>query len=600
MNINRLLIGLMVMLNISVTMAQKPTFTAFVNQNPVEVGDRFKLTFELTNAKGNITPPSLVDFQVLFGPATSQSYQFINGQSSSSLSYTYTLMTLKEGTYTIGVAKAETDKGSFLTKPLTLKVTKSSGQTQSSSSTNRQQLPNKNQSRPKSTNQEKTVDTRGNENIFVQIELNKSSAYEGEGIKASYVLYSRYNAVELGEFETPSLTGFFSQEVKNDKNSWDNNPATINGMRYRRARLKEMIIYPQQFGNITIDPIDMTCVVNRSFFNPGTKLRLTSNSPKLKVKRLPSPQPGNFSGFTGVFNADASVSSTNLAANEAITLKVKIKGVGNLSLIQAPKIDFPEDFEVYDPKLNKRYKTTANGTSGSKEFEYLMIPRYEGEYSIDAFDFVYFNPSSNKYVTEKMGPFTFAISKGVGNNQGASVIMSNKSDVQLLGKDIRYIKYQTELKPKNKPFFGSFLFWLFMALPLLVVLLSFVLLKQERANKIDVVGYKKKKANKLIAKQLAHAKSLINQDDKAYYEALFKGINQYLSDKLVINMAELTKSNIKEKLVSAKVSETNIQALLDALDQCEMARFAPVVNTTQEKLFQEVSDTIANINQQLK
>lgn len=597
-----ILLGLFSMLATIVLQAQSPTFTAYVNQNPIEVGDRFKLTFELTNAKGNITPPSLVDFQVLFGPATSQSYQFVNGQSSSSLSYTYTLMALKEGDYTIESAKAETEDGTLTTKPLVIKVIKASGQTQSSNNTARQsqQQQFKNNNRTQQAQGETNVDTRGNQNIFVRIELNKNRVYEGEGVKASYVLYSRYNAVELGEFATPSLTGFYSQEVKSDNNSWDPNPATINGMRYRRATLKELILYPQQFGTIKIDPIDMSCVVNRSFFNPGTSVRIKSNSPTLTVKRLLSPQPGNFSGFTGNFKATASVSNNSVPANEAITLKVKITGTGNLSLIQAPKINFPDDFEVYDPKVNNKFKTTGTGTSGTKEFEYLVIPRYEGQYELAAFDFVYFNPSQNKYVTEKMGPFSFTISKGSGNNQGPSVVMSNKSDVQLLGKDIRYIKYETELRAKNKQFYNSVLFWFLLLIPVFGVIVSYLLLRKQRAELSDVKGTKKKKANKLIAKQLAHAKSLLNDDDKAFYEALFKGINQYLSDKLAINPAELTKENIKAKLTTEGAGEQEAAAVINVLDQCEMARFAPVSGTSKNELFEAISNTIATINQQIK
>lgn len=509
MNIKNIILSITALLTICATMAQSPTFTAYVDHNPVEVGDRFKLTFELTNAKGNITPPALVDFQILFGPASAQSYQFVNGQSSSSLSYTYTLMALKEGDYTIGAAKAETDKGDFTTKPLVIKVNKGSGQTQSSSNTARQQQQKQfsNQGSSTPTESQNNVDTRGNQNIFIEIELSKKTAYEGEGIRASYVIYSRYNAIELGEFESPALTGFYSQDIKSENNSWDPSPVTINGMRYRRATVKQMMLYPQQFGDIKIDAIDMTCVVNRSFFNPGTKVRLKSNSPTLKVKRLPSPQPGKFSGFTGDFKVTSSISNTNVPANEAITLKVKVSGAGNLSLIQPLSIKFPEDFEVYDPKINNKYKTTVNGTIGAKEFEYLIIPRYEGQYTIDAFEFISFNPTTQKYVTQTMGPFNFAIAKGKGGDQGASVIMSNKSDVQLIGKDIRYIKYQTELKAKNRQFYGSFLFWMLMALPILAVFISYVMLTKDRANKSDVIGYKKKKANKLIAKQLAQLKA---------------------------------------------------------------------------------------------
>jgi hypothetical protein len=598
-----ILIGLFLLCRVFALQAQTPTFTAYVNQNPIEVGDRFKLTFELTNTKGNITPPSLVDFQILFGPATSQSYQFVNGQSSSSLSYTYTLMALKEGDFTIDPAKAETEEGTLNTKPLIVRVVKTSGQTQSSNNTTRQnqqqQFKNNTQAQQQPAG-ETDVDTRGNQNIFIRIELDKSRVYEGEGVKASYVLYSRYNAVELGEFATPSLTGFYSQEIKSENNSWDASPATINGMRYRRARLKEMMLYPQQFGNLKIESIDMTCTVNRSFFNPGTSVRIKSNSPTLTVKRLPSPQPGNFSGFTGDFKATASVSSNTVPANEAITLKVKITGSGNLSLIQAPKINFPDDFEVYDPKVNNKFKTTSNGTSGTKEFEYLVIPRYEGQYELAAFDFVYFNTNQNKYVTEKMGPFSFSISKGSGNNQGATVVMSNKSDVQLLGKDIRYIKYETELRSKNRQFFNSMLFWILFFLPIIGLVVSYLLLRKKQADLSDVTGTKKKKASKFMAKQLAQAKNLINGDDKPFYEALFKGINQYLADKLVINPAELTKENIKNKLTTEGAGESEIKAIIEVLDQCEMARFAPMTSLSKEDLFKAVSNTIATINQQIK
>jgi hypothetical protein len=340
--------------------------------------------------------------------------------------------------------------------------------------------------------------------------------------------------------------------------------------------------------------------VNRSFFNPGRAVTIVSNSPKIKVKALPGGAPQTFRGAVGSFKFNVDVDRTELKANEAINLKVDISGTGNLPLTEAPEIEFPSDFEVYDPEVNDRINVSENGVSGRRRFQYLIIPRYPGEYTIDKISFTHFNPGTDKYETQTAGPFKFAIS-GEGGTVPTTA-QRKKNRVTPAANDIRYIfTNPSDLMVKGKMFYGTAGFYGLLAAPFILLLVFLAFRKRKESLEQDVIGSKKRRANKMAKQRLKEAeKALKKNDSKAFFAEVSKALYGYLEDKLVIAKSQLSKPVITERLQSGNIDQDNIDELFKTLELCEMARFAPMDNADEKSIFDQTVSLLETFENKLK
>ncbi|MBK8845396.1 MAG: protein BatD [Bacteroidetes bacterium] len=426
------------------------SFTATVNRNQVAVGDRFQITFTIEGGNGNaFKQPDFKDFQVIGGPFQSNNFTMVNGRTTVSSSYSYYLTPLKEGSLKIGSASVNIDGKTYTSNAITMTCTKGQASNQAQS-----QNPGVNNGANNATS------ATSNKQVFIRASIDKSNLYIGEGVLITYKLYTSVALSSPMISDLPSFNGFWSSEI----NVPENTPATYenyNGTRYATLVVKKFILFPQQSGTITIDPMkgeaiaqvqvkrnrnpnDPFDIFNDPFFGGGyqnQKVEIRSDAFKINVKDLPANAPASFNGAVGRLQFDAQLDKGETKANEAVTLKVKVSGKGNLKLVEAPKISVPGDIETYDPKVDDNINVSESGTSGNKTFEYLLIPRHEGEYTIDALRFSYFDLETKTYKEVAKGPFTIKVAKGDGNN--ATVIENagaNKTDVAVISKDIRYIK----------------------------------------------------------------------------------------------------------------------------------------------------------------
>jgi hypothetical protein len=568
--------------------AQEVSLSASVNKNPVALNDHFSLTFTLTNANGNIEAPSLDDFSLLYGPGTSTSVQIVNGRRSSSFSYTYTLAAVKEGEFTIQPAKAVVNGVVYESNEIKIKVIKGS------SSTTQQN----NNNRPSANSSQNSVSS---DDLIVKIHLSKSKVYVGESVLATFVLYSRYQALELQEFESPSFNGFWSEEIENLRASWDDKIELINGKQYRKATLRQVVLIPQRSGNIEIDKVKLSALVNASFFNRGTLLNASSNTLTLKVLPLPEGQPANFSGAVGRFELKARTSVTTLKSNDALNYIVELKGRGNLKLVSDFNVPFPGDFEKYDPKIAENIQVDKNGMSGTKKWDYLLIPRHQGNYSIPNITFTYFDLDSKTYRTINSKAIDIVVEKGNGESS-AGVVYSNinKQDFQLLDEDIRYINNSPPLFiPNGQYLFGSLKYYFFFLLPAFAFLLIFFSKRRIEASSRDVVGQKMKKAQRKANSKLKKAESLLNDGGNAFYDEIFSAIYGYVQDRMNMGISEMNKDEIKARLGNKKIDKETIDQLVKVLESCEMARFAPVGVSSNQDIIAQTKKVIANIEKQV-
>lgn len=595
----------------SIALSQEPQFTAAVSSNPVVQGEPFRVQFSVNTDASNFRPPSFDGFEVLNGPSQSSSMQIINGQYSRSLSFTYVLKANKVGTTTIQSASIQVDGKRLRSNTIDLRIVEPSEAEK--------------ERRKQAAEQEKSL--RGQaidiikNNLYLKTNVSKTSAYVGEQITASFKLYvnGELNVVGLEMESSPILNGFWSQEIDLGEVQWQREQ--VNGVWFRVATLKQVVLFPQQSGKLTIDPYEFKTVTrlqtnsqsNRrrsifdDFFNRGSykdfEYNLSSNPITVNVKPLPENAPDGYNGAVGNYEMNAWVDNTKTVANEPITLKVKVSGKGNLKLFDAPTIKLPPDMESFDPKTADNTKVSLAGMSGDKIFEFLIIPRREGKYKIEPITFSYFDLTTNSYKTITSDEFVIDVGKGNGEG-GSNISGVSRAELQLLGKDIRYIKTETELVTKSKNgFFGSQMFFILLTIPFFLFLILFLLLSKRRKEEEDTELLKNKRASKLAKKRLSAAGAALKANNSnKFYEEITKALWGYISDKLNIPVSELNKDVVKTKLTQLNIDETQIDSFLRTLEESEFARYSNSANATNKmnEIYEKSGMVITNIERGIR
>ncbi len=600
------LVTLLLLITFNISNAQDVQFTAS-SKNIVSTGEQFRLVFSLNNKPSSFKAPSLNGFDILMGPSTSSSssIQIINGQVSQSVSYSYTyiLTATKEGKYMIEPAEANVGGKTYKSNSISIEVVKGN------QSTTQQNNQNQNQSQTNNS-----VDVSGDD-VFVRVTLNKTDVIQGEQIVATITIYTKLNIVGFEDMKFPSFKGFWSDDLESPTQI-NLKQEKYNGTVYSVGVLKKTLLTPQHSGNITIDPYELTCVVQqrvnkskRSFFDDffgnyqNVRKKLVSPAITVHVKSLPNNKPADFSGAVGSFELETTLDNKNPKTNEAISYTLKLKGTGNLKLSELPKINFPSDFEQYDPKTTNNINVSGNGTSGSKIINYLLIPRHPGKYTIPASNFSYFDLSSKTFKTLSTPEFKINVDKDSASNSTAIVSEFSKEDVKFLGSDIHYIKITKEkLNEKGKYLISEPLFYL--AYPFSFALFLFLIIWRRKQIKqsADIAAMKNKKANKVAQKRLLLANHYLkeNQQEK-YYEEMTRAIWGYLSDKLTIPIADLSKEKANENLKTKNISDETILALNEIIENCEFARYSPNSDSSQmNEIYNKSTELISKLEQNIK
>lgn len=568
----------------------------------------FQLVYTVNATGKDLRVPEFNNFEVLAGPfeSRSQSYQIINGKTSSSVSvsYTYTLQALKTGTYSVPPASIVVEGQKISSNGLSIKVLPADDTSSAASNS---------QGSQSSTASASSI---SNDKIFIRTSVSKSNLYEQEPLVVTYKLYTLADVVGMNNVKLPDFNGFMKVELDQNPNkqlSYEN----FNGKNYGTIVLYQALLYPQRAGEITIDKASFDAVIRlqnktqvRSifddFFDSYTNVNKSIIAPTVKVmvNSLPGTKPTNFSGTVGNFSLISNITAKEVKANDAVTLKVIISGSGNMKMIKNPEIAFPDGFEVYDPKVNNNFRTTTSGVSGTKTIEYLFIPRHAGDFEIPAADFTYFDLQLKAYKTLKTMPYRLKVLKSDGGEApvtGGNYV--NKEDVKQLGKDIRFIETApVQLGKEEEPIFGSLISWLIYILPLLGAFILFQIFRKKAIENANLKFVKNKRANKMATKRLKLAQKLLVDGKKdQFYEEVLKSVWNYLGDKLAISPALLTKEKVELELQSLGVNEEAIKQFTDILNTCEFARYAP--NSGQQEmgdLYQEAIQAISNLESIIK
>jgi len=580
MEMKKALLYLLIFL-ISCSVSGQDVFVKAEYPSAVNTGEQFTVMWTVNSGGGEFTAPSFNGFYKLMGPQTSysSSTQIINGKMSTqtSYSYVYYLQAVKEGKFVISPAIFTLKNKIFSSDSLHIEVVGSASQKQTAVAGGNNSVNNS------------EVESSGRD-LFINLSVNRKEVYIGEPIVANVKIYSRVNIAGINEIKYPSFNSFLKSDIETPPLT-SLRQENVNGTIYGSGLIQQFLLYPQVTGEISIDPVQISVLVQQKakgesdpffgdfFSSYQTVPKAASSTPlKIKVKPLPGVQPGDYSGVVGKLDLKASLNKESVNVNDAVTFKIIISGNGNLKIASAPVLKLPPDIEIYDPKISDDLKNGPNGTTGQKSFEYLMIPRHNGDFTIPPISYSFFNIATGRYEKLTTQEFHFTAHKINDQNAGSTVYGGvSKEDVKYLGKDIRFVKPDPgNIKKSGNILISEQSFYLAYVFSLLAFLLVLFLRREHIRRNSDISLVRNRKAGKVAIKRLHNASvCLKNEEIDQFYDEILKAIWGYLSDKLNIPVSDLTRTNSIAALQEEGIDEDNIKSLSEILDSCEFARFAP-------------------------
>jgi hypothetical protein len=582
---------LVFMLSIGFVQAQV-SFVAKVSKKNLGINERLRVDFEMNQDGDNFVPPSFKGFNVVGGPNQSISNSWVNGKRSYSKTYSYFLAPKSQGKFIINQATIEIDDQIYKTISLNIVVTAAV-------------------TKPKDGN---NADYLASENVHLIAEVSKTNPYLNEAITVVYKLYVS-NDVSITrswqEIDNPKFEDFWSQNIA-DKGKQQIFEGTFKGKPYRYVILRKVVLYPQKTGALIIEPLTLDIPIDvqgnsRDIFGRRrmTRVNRTISAGKRTITVKPLPiegKPDNFSGAVGVFNFNVSTNKSTLDANEALELKIRVKGTGNLKLFNLPSLSLPSSLEVYEPVRDNKIAVNIKGMNGFINDTYTVIPQYKGSYPIRPISFSYFDPASKSYKTVSSDEIIIQVENGPIPNQPNNVNddASNENSISLANDQFKYIKTSTKLISINRPvFFKTSLFWCLTGIPFLLIPLIILIGTTRRKRLSDVEGKRFRKATKLAKKYLSAAKKNLGKQE-AFYEALERALHNYLRAKLDIVTSEFSKEKITILLAERKVEEEVVSDFVGLLKSCEFARYTPTSDVTIKQDYEKAVGVISNIDKQIQ
>lgn len=552
----------------------------------VAMGEQFTIMWTVNSDGGEFTAPQFDGFYKLMGPQTSYSSntQIINGKMSKETSYSYVfyLQAMKAGKYVIAPAIFTYKNKEYKSDSIYIEVIKDGSARQANQKAD-------------GSDQTTTEERVPASDLFIRLILDRNEVLLGEHITATVKLYSRVDLAGLNEVKFPAFNGFLKENLQTPPLS-SLRRENVNGTIYGTGVVQQFLLYPQITGEISIEPVEITALIQQKtgksdpffgdFFSTVQNIPkvIVSQPVKINVKPLPGTKPADFSGLVGNIKIDASLNKDSVNVNDALNFRITITGTGNLKLAGIPSLKLSPDIEVYDPKITDNIRNSANGTTGQKIFEYVMIPRHFGEFTIPSLSYTYFNTATRQFEKLSTKEFHFFVRKGTGQSSAVTVYGGvSKEEVKYVGKDIRFIKNSTEnLKKSDNIIISSHSFLSLYGFALILFLTILFIRRQHIRRNSDLSIVRNRRAAKIAGKRLQEASRCLKSGEiDKFHEEILKAIWGYLSDKLNIPVSELTRPNAFDSLKQNEVDDHLIDKLSVILDKCEFARFAPTSSDTE-------------------
>ncbi len=582
----------------------------------VYVGDNFTVRFVVNDKASDFKGPNFKGFSLRYGPSTSSStsMSFVNGHTTRTVetAFTYTLTADVEGTFTVGAATCKADGKQLSSKPFTIKVQKLTQQQQQQRQQQQQQQRQRQydpwgQMQQQQQPEPAQIDEKS---LFARASVNKTNPYQGEQVIITYKIYTQVSISQFAIDKLPGNKGFWSEDlsVGTQVKQYDE---TVGDRRYKVVEIRRGALFAQESGKLTIEPLDLNvlAMVQRQrrrtgsiwdlfddpFFNASQAVERPLSTNRITINAQPLPEaPEGFTGAVGKFDVKGGLNLDQVKANEALSYRVTISGSGNLMLIQAPQPQFPSSFEVYEPQVDDNIKKNDNGISGSRTFEWVLIPRSQGNYTIPELNVVYFDPASGQYRTQTIAAQEVEVLRGDGR-----ATAPGKDDVRLLNRDINYIHPSpSHLRTLSTSDHAGLAFWLVAALIVLGAVAAVTVVGRRREQLKDVAGIRMKRATRIAKKRLRRAASYLGTSDTAhFYEEIYKAIWGCLSDKYSIPLSQLNRDSVSQRLEEKQVSPEQQGSIMQLLQDVDMARFAPGdASQHMQTIYNKALEMIAALN----
>jgi len=585
------------LLTVASTVAQQVTVQA---PRSVVEGSMFQVVFQLEDARADDIKVGKIDgCTELSGPGvtSSSSITIINGKrtSSSTTGYAYTYRAVKAGTYTIPAATLTVDGKQIQSNPVQIKVLP----------------PDSNPAPGTSGNNPASPDTQtpgagqniSASDIFVRIIFNKSHVYEGEAVECTLKLYTRYNSITgIQPRKLPTFDGFLIDEVDNP--SRENEIEHYNGQNYLTAELKKYIIFPQTSGQLTVTSGEYTVGVStmqrvsHGFWGYTNipveqEVNLSPTKATITITPLPSPKPASFTGAVGKFTLESRLNSDHLRTNEASSITTIITGTGNIKYVKCPQPQFPSDFEQYNPSEDVRTHIAGNTITGTVTSEFTFVPQSVGTFNIPPLEFSYFDPTKKDYVTLTAEGYNLDVERGASTTVG----VNEQNEIRQRATDILHIHrldHDGLKSGSHNNAIHSTGFWLAWIAIIVIAIIGLAIYRRQLRLNADIVGRKTARAGRVAKKRLRRAKGFMDSNDKEQFHAeILNALWGYISDRLIIPVADLTRSNVSEKLAGRGMSQPDIDSIIDILDECEMARYTPdATHRTPAEIYEATSQAM--------
>jgi hypothetical protein len=576
---------------ISGVLSAQVSFDAKVSKKQLGINERLRVDFTMNTDGDDFEPPSFENFTVVGGPSQSINNSWVNGVRSFSKSYSYFLAPKKRGKFTIGQATIEIGGETYKTLPIKITVTAAID-------------------KPKDPND---PDYIASENIHLVAEVSKTNPFLNEAITVVYKLYVAQGTGVRNwrEIDNPRYSDFWSQNI--DLKGINNiQNGTYKGEDYRYVILRKTVLYPQKTGKLNVEPLSLDITVEvpskrrdvfgRSFMNTVNRT-VSSGNRTINVASLPEKgKPENFSGAVGSFNFKVTSNKQTLKATEALELSVEVAGKGNLKLFQLPKLVLPSALEVYEPEHSENVQIRGSGMQGAISDTYTVVPNYQGSYPIPNVSFSYFDLKTKGYKTLTSERLIIEVNEGPvsasnSNNNTSIGVAENVINSNL--NQFSSFKTTTRFEPiKTKPFFKSYLFWILLLTPFLIIPLTIFMVKNRMTRALDVAGNKIRKTNRLARKYLSAAKKSLGQKEQ-FYNALERALHNYLKSKLHLETSEFNKEKIEELLENKNVNSTTLKGFISLLTACELARYTPLSTVDMENDYSKAAEVISALDKQL-
>ncbi|MBL6962759.1 MAG: protein BatD [Bacteroidetes bacterium] len=552
------------------------SFTASVNSNEVSPDQQINVTFTIEGNFQRITDlnfPEFNGFRVLSQPQQYQSTSNINGVVSKNYQFTIAIKPISKGKFTIQPASVKLDGKLYKTKSIDIQVVSADNISK----------------KPKSGDTKTVISDK---DVFARTLISKSKIFMGEAFSLTQKVYSRKEIMDISDIKFPQYEGFLVEDI--DIGQLRVETEVINGIQFYVIVLQKKILFARKSGKITLKPLklklDIKEIKTRNARNQAEQMwygptiryaekvtqSVTAPSVSVQVESLP-PEPAGFEDLIGDFNLSVSTDKETTKINDPITLTIKVEGTGNHHLLSDFNLDLPDDIETYEPKIKQNLSLTGNGFKGYKSFEYLLVPRKAGHFNLPPVTIIYFDVKKAIYRTLSSDQIQIKVEKGEGNYTGDLPTGLSKKEIELRGKDIQFIKQELgEFTYKNKPFIGSFIFYLYYLIPALLFLLFIIFYKRFTKFRNNVALFRQRKASSYSHKKLKKAKKMLSANNTvSFYEEVLNAINGYLGDKLVLSSAELSREKVSEVLLEKQLNQELIKDLFELIDACEFARFSP-------------------------